>query len=446
MDSALWYFSEFSFMSYVPGFRYDLFVSYASEDNVDGWVEKFETQLTGELSRLLGRPFSSKAVFLDKSRLRVGQAYPEELDESARDSAFLVVLLSPSYATSDWCARERHMFQDRLPQGATLAECVAAVRVRPIEGLPASLSDAQRIDFVVPGFHEPWPAASGKWIEGVNRLAAEMKDALQALRRRAGAVFVGKPLSSRMDLRGNLVDYLSEQHFRSIPEPAALLDDRAASQKALTEGVCAVHFIGGAIESTLETIEDSTIYCSGPTILFHPFGVPLSAAEELVLDGLASGRQPHRIDSNEIELRRFLEDLLTRTRTSLAPKPASLGIICDPSDFPWARSFRPDGLSVDHPAFLDEKITNTDRLRRWLAMVRESHGLLFYHGRSEESLLEKIRKIAEQENSPAARRWYLADPNLEEKRVRHPADPSYPDGLEDFLNEVRRRARAAAKP
>ena len=47
-------------MPYVPGFRYDLFVSYASEDNVDGWVEKFQTHLTGELARLLGRPFSEK--------------------------------------------------------------------------------------------------------------------------------------------------------------------------------------------------------------------------------------------------------------------------------------------------------------------------------------------------------------------------------------------------
>lgn len=428
-------------MSYVPGFRYDLFVSYASEDNVDGWVEKFTSHLTGELARLLGRPFSDKTVFLDKSRLRVGQAYPGELDQAARDSAYIVAMLSPSYATSDWCARELNVFQTRLPYGAAFAECLAAVRVRPTDSLPAILRDAQRMDLVTPGFQEPWPAASGKWIEAVNRLAAEMKEALQALRRRAGRVFVGKTLTSNMDLRTNLVDYLSQTYFRATPDPAALLDDRAASQRALTEAVCSVHFIGGAIDTALDTIEDSTKYCPGPTVVFHPFGTTVTAAEDFVLDGLAPDKQPHRIESNEVELRKFLEDLLTRTREASVAKPASLGIVCDSSDFQWARTFLPDGLLVDHPAFLDEKLTNTDRLRRWRSMVRDRHGLLFYQGRSEESFLERIRKIAEEEKSLAARRWYLAEPNLEDKRVRRPADPAYPEGLDEFLNDVRRRAR-----
>src|SRR5947207_12168514 len=97
-------------MPYIPGFSYDLFVSYASEDNVDGWVERFQQQLTGELTRLLGRPFSERTVFLDKLRLSVGQDYPAELDQAAADSALLVVLLSPSYTTSDWCARELRAF------------------------------------------------------------------------------------------------------------------------------------------------------------------------------------------------------------------------------------------------------------------------------------------------------------------------------------------------
>jgi hypothetical protein len=87
-------------MPYVPGFSYDLFISYSSQDNVDGWVEKFQAQLTGEVARLLGRPFSDKTVFLDKIRLEVGQAYPTILDAAARESAVLVALISPTYVTS----------------------------------------------------------------------------------------------------------------------------------------------------------------------------------------------------------------------------------------------------------------------------------------------------------------------------------------------------------
>jgi hypothetical protein len=195
-------------MPYVPGFRYDLFVSYASEDNVDGWVEKFQTHLTGELARLLGRPFSEKSVFFDKLRLQVGQAYPNELDNAARQSALLVALVSPSYAASDWCFRERQKFKEGLHKETSFAECLAVCRVRPTGSLSTELMNAQRADFVINGFQEPWPAGSGKWIEAVNRLAAEIKDALQKLRNRAGAVFVGATLNSDMDLRARLVECL----------------------------------------------------------------------------------------------------------------------------------------------------------------------------------------------------------------------------------------------
>ena len=41
-------------MAYVPGSRYDLFISYASENNRDGWVEQFEKALGQELGDLLG--------------------------------------------------------------------------------------------------------------------------------------------------------------------------------------------------------------------------------------------------------------------------------------------------------------------------------------------------------------------------------------------------------
>ena len=243
-------------MAYVPGFRYDLFFSYASEDNVDGWVEKFQAHLTGELARLLGRPFSEKTVFLDKLRLQVGQAYPAELDNSARDSALLVSLLSPSYLTSDWCSREREVFQQLCAPKSSFVESLAVVQVRPpgSVGVPQTLRDAQRADLVIPGFQEPWPVGSGKWIEAVNRLAVEIREALHKLRGRAGAVFVGRTLysPSHMDLRNGIVDYLSEQHFRANPE--ALLDDRTASQKALAEAACAVHFLGGASAQSLGTV------------------------------------------------------------------------------------------------------------------------------------------------------------------------------------------------
>lgn len=432
-------------MAYVPGFQYDLFVSYASEDNVDGWVEKLQTRLTGELAGLLGRPFSAKTVFFDTLRLNVGQAYPEVLDKAARDSALLVTLLSPSYATSEWCGRERRVFQEHLPSGASFLECLATVRVRPTSALPQVLQDAQHKDFVIPESEKPWPVGSRRWLEIVNQLAVGIKQVLQKLRNCAGPVFVGATLPSDMQLRERIADYLSQQQFRATPDSTALLDDRAASQKALTEAACAVHFLGGASDAALQAVEDSIQYCLGPTVVFQPFGASLTPTEELFLKDVAATaeRYPQRPGPNEIELKRFLEDLLARTKVDTSAVAASLALVCEPADFPWAEQFRADGISVDYPRFLLEKLTTTDKIRRWRQLVRKSHGLLFYQGRSEEELLETIQRMAEDEKSRAVRCWYLGEPNLKAKQQRRPKDPPYPVDLRDFLDKVRRSVAGA---
>jgi hypothetical protein len=330
------------------------------------------------------------------------------------------------------------VFQDRLPKDSTFPECLAAVRVRPVQPLPKVLSDAQRADFVIPEFAEPWNGGSGKWIEAVHRLAAGIRDMLQKLRSRTGAVFVGAPLDTHMDLRASLVEYLADQHFRATPEPASLLEDRAATQKALTEAACAVHFIGGATDAALEAIEDSLELCQGKTILFQPFGAKLSGGEELFLSGIAPDQHSHRMEGNETELKKFLEELLTRTRMSMGPA-AALGLVCEPADFPWAEKFRPEGLSVDYTRFLQEKFRSSD-LKLLRDFVRKSQGLLFYLGRSQEARLDTIRRMVDEVNREAVCIQYLDEPELATKRQRRPGDPVYDEGLEKFLEEVRRRA------
>jgi hypothetical protein len=431
-------------MSYVPGFSYDLFISYASEDNADAWVERFQEQLTGELIGLLGRPFSEKTVFFDKLRLNVGQAYPTVLDGAARDSAVFVALLSPNYVTSDWCNRERHQFQQRLPRGLSFAECLAAVLVRPTGPLPQILSDAQHKGFVAEGAQKPWASGSRKFKENIDQLAVGIRNVLRKLRKCAGGVFVGATLSSDLHLRERFADYLSGQHFRATPDPLALLDDRAESQKALADAACAVHFIGGASDSALEAIDDSIQHCKGPTVVFQPFGATLTASEELFLSSLPRDRYPHRPGPNETELKKFLEELLAKAGKPAERRPAALSLVCEPADFAWAEQFRAEGLTVDYPKFLLEKRTTMEQVRSWQRIVRESHGLLFYQGQSGDELLDKIQKLADGEHSNAVRRWYLDEPDLEGKKQKRPAAPAYDAGLAIFLDEVRRAAGGAA--
>lgn len=422
-------------MAYVPGFRYDLFVSYASADNADSWVERFQSQLTAELKRLLGSPFSDKTVFFDRLRLGTNQSYPEELDAAARDSAILVALLSPSYLKSDWCSRERRVFQERLVPGASFPQCLTAVRVRPCENLPQVLHDAQHADFVVEGFEEPWSAGSGKWIEIVNRLAVQGKQALQKLRNHAGAVFVGPTLSRDMDLRNRIVDYLDAEHFRAVPDEA-VLDDRAACQKALAAAACAVHFIGSASDLALERLEDSIQHAAGRTITFTPYGAALSPAEQFFFEEIDPRNYPHRLGPDETDLKKFLQDLLTAVRAAAAPAGDALGFICEPADFAI-----PAARDLDYPRFLQEKLSAVERIRRWKAFLRERRCLLFYQGQSREDVLARVWNLAEEENAEALRRWYVDHPDLEAKRQRRPTDPVFPAGLDDLLREHTQRRK-----
>src|ERR1044071_5377804 len=99
-------------MAYVPGCRHDLFVSYASENNRDGWVTQFVQALGRELSELLGvRQFNPKeSIFFDQRSLEIAQSFPDELAAAARDSAIFLPIFSPGYLTSPWCNRERIEF------------------------------------------------------------------------------------------------------------------------------------------------------------------------------------------------------------------------------------------------------------------------------------------------------------------------------------------------
>ena len=50
--------------SLVPGFEYDVFISYRHNDNLDGWVTTFVHNLEKELKATLKDPVS---IYFDKS-------------------------------------------------------------------------------------------------------------------------------------------------------------------------------------------------------------------------------------------------------------------------------------------------------------------------------------------------------------------------------------------
>lgn len=102
--------------SFVPDFKYDVFVSYAHVDDRPvmgadiGWVSALQRNVFALLDRRLGRR-ENYAPFIDH-RLR-GNHEIDDLLKAVDESATLVVILSPGWCESTYCHEELKHFLNR---------------------------------------------------------------------------------------------------------------------------------------------------------------------------------------------------------------------------------------------------------------------------------------------------------------------------------------------
>jgi hypothetical protein len=121
-------------MGYVPGFEYDLFISYDRQDNEPDsqnirWVRELHRHLTFGLTQHLGQ---EAQIFLDYHDFPTDEI-KELVLKAARDSAIFLAVLSPSYVARDrWTLKELSAFSAGKNSGQ---------RIVPIELLPIEKAD-----------------------------------------------------------------------------------------------------------------------------------------------------------------------------------------------------------------------------------------------------------------------------------------------------------------
>ena len=95
-------------MPVVPGFKYDLFISYAHQnDRPWGWVSEFIKTLKAELENK-SRDFK---VWWDPG-LRTGEDFNDAIAEAISGSAVFLSVLSPAYGDSSYCKLEMEQFRN----------------------------------------------------------------------------------------------------------------------------------------------------------------------------------------------------------------------------------------------------------------------------------------------------------------------------------------------
>jgi hypothetical protein len=181
-------------VTYVPGFTYDLFASFAHLDNRPSgprplWVSCFVRDLAICIQMLLGVRDGISIFFDGNGSLQAGGHLANDLIRSAQGTATFLAITSPAYLAKDsWGIKELEAFAK--------ANC-GGLRVFPVEFLPSindyppPLGQLKRLQFWRENNERvpiPLPRRSQAYCDGIFNLAnqicchlKEMRTAREAL-------------------------------------------------------------------------------------------------------------------------------------------------------------------------------------------------------------------------------------------------------------------------
>jgi hypothetical protein len=154
-------------MTYVPGYEFDVFVSYAHVDNEavepaeHGWVDALHRVLHTTLAQRIGRK-EAFSIWRDSQDLRGNQDISRHIPDQVKNSAIFLAILSRGYVESKYCLKELKTFVNNVKTGE--AQRLFVVHTAPIDEhkIPEEFRDLRKFQFWIPDLnHKPrvlgWP-------------------------------------------------------------------------------------------------------------------------------------------------------------------------------------------------------------------------------------------------------------------------------------------------
>jgi hypothetical protein len=178
----------------VPGFRYDLFVSYAHANDIPwragatGWVGEFVQTLKSAIAEV-NRDFT---IWFDPS-LRTGEDFNAAIAEAISESAVFLSVLSPAYDDSAYCKQEAVQFRNGHPAFGMLVGTLSRMQGIVLEVIakehwPPELRTTSPFCFCndsTPRFYKPaQPDESHPYVKGLWKTRDSILAVLDEMRRR----------------------------------------------------------------------------------------------------------------------------------------------------------------------------------------------------------------------------------------------------------------------
>ncbi|MCC6590691.1 MAG: toll/interleukin-1 receptor domain-containing protein [Bryobacterales bacterium] len=247
-------------MAYVPGFDYDLFISYSHADERE-WVGMFEQNLRESLGRELGVRVS---IWQDVKEIRVAEDWKSEIEEGIKRSAAFLTIVSPSYRTSRWCGKERACFLNQFCTVEQLQEnempCLDKMKVgtifRLFKVIKAPWANRAHEKFLPRLQHANFFNGEAEYMEftpgtddfrrELRRTTAALVDLLRRMRSRSEKVFVSCPAQDMIAAAEKLREQLHQKGYNVAPVGVSELDftTRELVEAELEQAVAAVFVLG----------------------------------------------------------------------------------------------------------------------------------------------------------------------------------------------------------
>jgi hypothetical protein len=399
--------------SYVPGFNYDVFVSYAHVDDHPvvgaelGWVSTLQRNLFMLLDRRLGRR-ENYVPFTDH-RLR-GHDEIDSLLEAVRASATLVVVLSPGWSESTYCQKELASFIDRpvgnRPRDVFIVEMLKLTGVHRPKDIPNTRAycfwhEDEAGHTHTDGYFD-YKDPGVNYGKRLDELAQELADHLKALRSDAAAqpptpspvpgpgapapvpaaltgsrmpVVLAEVTDDLVTQRADVSRYLRDQNFEVLPEgtyrylPPAEVE--AAIIRDLGKSAGFVQLLSGMPGHTDDRM---------------PFGVPWlqhQAAKKLGsrvvqwrkpdtdLDSIILPEYRALVSGETVremplpDFSKFVVDFLRPPPVVDFEYPGAIFINADQPDMEVARQFK-EGLEREFPVVIPSAEDDPEELRRMI--------------------------------------------------------------------------------
>jgi hypothetical protein len=425
-------------MTYVPGYDHDVFVSYAHLDNQGelAWVTNLVRHLETEASQRLGS--KDLRIWIDHD-LDGNHPLTPEIMQAIRRSATVLLVVSPSYVASEWCARERNAFlgvaRDCVSEGR-----VFIVRCREVDrqSQPPEFCDLLGFKFWTHdadagGVMRPLGLTGQKepaYFTAVINLADKLSQKLKEIRaaRMADApvsvpppsehVFIARSAGDMETREEELYGHLTQAGLRVLPETWYREDNeqefRAAMQADLQRCSVFVQLLGKGAGRRARFAEGRRF----PTIqhdIAREVGKPILQWRELADDPATIEDEAHRAlleGARAGGFEEFKRAVVEATRCKVqTPKPrkanAAVFVNADRTDLEIAKNLSKLLQQQGVWAWLPTEEVSPEKVRQDLEEnLKACDGLVWIYGATEVSWVRhqllQSRKILGQRDQPPA--------------------------------------------